>query len=37
MISYQSGREEGSTRGSNVAGGLTRRRVVDYCRVTAAL
>jgi hypothetical protein len=30
MISYRND-------GNNVAAGLTRRRVVDYCRVTATL
>jgi hypothetical protein len=37
MIPYQDDRECCATQGSGVAGGLTKRRIVDYCRVTAAL
>jgi hypothetical protein len=37
MISYWIDRENVSLRGPNVACGLTKRRVVDYCRLAAAL
>jgi hypothetical protein len=37
MISYRIDRENASMRRSSVGCALTKRRVVDYCRLAAAL
>jgi hypothetical protein len=37
MIPYWIDREKASLRASSVTCGLTKRRVVDYCRLAAAL